>query len=77
MIHRHAAAALVFAGSLILAQAAVPPKKPVEPPKTTEQANPPPARPRSPSGGADLRANNPFAVPKHMRPPFSTSGDFQ
>jgi hypothetical protein len=66
---------------IILAQNQSPPARPAQSPaspKSAVRANSPAIaaeKPtRSPTGGADLRANNPFALPEAQRPPLSTSG---
>jgi hypothetical protein len=70
----------VFFG-MLLAQNQSPPARPTQSPvspKSAVRANSPadaaekPAP--SPTGGADLRANNPFTLPEGQRPPLSTSG---
>lgn len=66
---------------MLLAQNQSPPARPAQSnasPKSGVRANSPAVAAEtpapSPTGGADLRANNPFALPEAQRPPLSTSG---
>lgn len=66
-------------GVVIVADAAAParrtPTKPKGVPQIIAPAEAAQPRPQDPTGGADLRANNPFALPEPQRAPYSTSGN--